>query len=62
VLLGYAGPDKLRGGNDNDQQYGGGNDLIYSEGGFRDLVYGGRGTDTCSVDFKDRVKGCERKR
>ena len=32
VVLGYAGPDKIRGGNDNDQQYGGrGNDVIYSE-------------------------------
>jgi hypothetical protein len=36
--------------------------IIYSEGGFRDLVYGGKGTDTCYVDSKDRVKGCERKR
>src|ERR687898_886568 len=40
----------------------GGDDVIYSEGGFRDLVNGGRGTDTCYVDSKDRVKGCERKR
>jgi Ca2+-binding RTX toxin-like protein len=63
VVLGYAGPDKIRAGNDNDQQYGGrGNDIIYSEGHFRDLVNGGRGTDTCYVDPKDRVKGCERKR
>jgi Ca2+-binding RTX toxin-like protein len=63
VVLGYAGPDKIRGGNDNEKQYGGrGNDIIYSEGGFRDLVYGGKGTDTCYVDSKDRVKGCERKR
>jgi Ca2+-binding RTX toxin-like protein len=32
VVLGYAGPDKIRSGNDNDQQYGGrGNDVIYSE-------------------------------
>jgi Ca2+-binding RTX toxin-like protein len=61
--LGYRGADKIRGGNDNDQQYGGrGNDVIYSEGGFRDLVNGGRGTDTCYVDSTDRVKGCERKR
>jgi hypothetical protein len=36
--------------------------VIFSEGGFRDLVNGGRGTDTCYVDPKDRVKGCERKR
>jgi hypothetical protein len=29
VVLGYAGPDKIRGGNDNDKQYGGrGNDII----------------------------------
>jgi hypothetical protein len=29
VILGYAGPDKIRGGNDNDKQYGGrGNDII----------------------------------
>jgi Ca2+-binding RTX toxin-like protein len=63
VLLGYAGPDKIRGGDDNDQQYGGrGNDIIKSEGGFRDLVNGGKGTDTCFVDAKDRVVGCERKR
>jgi Ca2+-binding RTX toxin-like protein len=63
VVLGYAGPDKIRGGNDNEKQYGGrGNDIIYSEGGFRDLVNGGKGTDTCYVDSKDRVKGCERKR
>ena len=63
MVLGCAGPDKIRGGDDNDQQYGGrGNDTIYSEGGFRDLVSGGRGTDTCYVDSKDRVKGCERKR
>ena len=63
VVLGYAGPDKIRGGDDNDKQYGGrGNDVIRSEGGFRDLVNGGRGTDTCYVDSKDRVVGCERKR
>jgi Ca2+-binding RTX toxin-like protein len=63
VVLGYQGADKIRGGDDNDKQYGGrGNDVIYSEGGFRDLVYGGKGTDTCYVDSKDRLKGCERKR
>jgi Ca2+-binding RTX toxin-like protein len=63
VVLGYAGADKIRGGNDNDRQYGGrGNDTIYSEGGFRDVVSGGRGVDTCYVDSKDLVKGCERKR
>ena len=63
VVLGWAGPDKIRGGNDNDQQYGGrGNDVIYSEGGFRDLVNCGKGTDTAYVDTKDRVVGCERKR
>jgi Ca2+-binding RTX toxin-like protein len=63
VILGYRGADKIRGGDENDQQYGGrGNDVIFSEGGFRDLVNGGRGTDTCYVDPKDRVKGCERKR
>jgi Ca2+-binding RTX toxin-like protein len=63
VILGYAGPDKIRGGNDNEKQYGGrGNDIIYSEGGFRDGVNCGKGTDTCYVDSKDRVKGCERKR
>ena len=63
VVLGYAGPDKIRGGDDNDQQYGGrGKDIIYSEGGFRDLVNGGKGIDTAYVDFKDRVKDCERKR
>ena len=63
MVLGYRGADKIRGGDDNDKQYGGrGNDVIYSEGGFRDLVYGGKGTDTCYVDSKDRVKGCERKR
>ena len=45
VVLGYAGADKIRGG--NDKQYGGrGNDVIYSEGGFRDLVNCGKGTDT----------------
>src|SRR5215213_5308258 len=63
VVLGYAGADKIRGGNDNDKQYGGrGNDVIYSEGGFRDLVNCGKGVDTCYVDSKDLVKGCERKR
>jgi len=63
VVLGYAGADKIRGGNDNDRQYGGrGNDTIYSEGGFRDVVSGGRGVDTCYVDSKDLVTGCERKR
>jgi len=63
VVLGYAGPDKIRGGDDKDKQYGGlGNDVIYSEGGFRDLVNGGKGTDTCYVDSKDLVVGCERKR
>jgi Ca2+-binding RTX toxin-like protein len=63
VVLGYAGADKIRGGDDNDRQYGGrGNDTIYSEGGFRDVVSGGRGVDTCYVDSKDLVKGCERKR
>jgi hypothetical protein len=63
VFLISGRPDKIRGGDENDQQYGGrGNDVIYSEGGFRDLVNGGRGTDTCYVDPKDRVKGCERKR
>jgi Ca2+-binding RTX toxin-like protein len=63
VVLGYRGPDKIRGGDDNDQQYGGrGKDVIRSEGGFRDLVNGGRGIDTCYVDSKDRVKGCETKR
>src|SRR5829696_2047777 len=40
----------------------GGDDVVYSEGGFRDLVYGGKDTDTCYVDSKDRLKGCERKR
>jgi Ca2+-binding RTX toxin-like protein len=61
VVLGYRGADKIRGGDDNDQQYGGrGKDVIRSEGGFRDLVNGGRGIDTCYVDPKDRVKGCER--
>jgi hypothetical protein len=63
VVLGYRGADKIRGGDDNDQQYGGrGDDVIYSEGGFRDLVNGGKGIDTCYVDPKDRLKGCERKR
>ena len=63
VILGYAGPDKIRGGNDNDKQYGGrGKDIIYSEGGFRDGVNGGRDTDTAYVDPKDWVVGCERKR
>jgi Ca2+-binding RTX toxin-like protein len=63
VVLGYAGPDKIRGGDDNDQQYGGrGNDIIYSEGGFRDLINCGYGTDTAYVDSRDRVVDCERKR
>jgi Ca2+-binding RTX toxin-like protein len=63
VVLGYAGPDKIRGGNDKDQQYGGlGKDIIYSEGGFRDLINCGGGIDTAYVDSKDRVVGCERKR
>jgi Ca2+-binding RTX toxin-like protein len=62
-VWGNPGPDKIRGGNDNDRQYGGrGKDVIYSEGGFRDLVNGGKGIDTCYVDSKDLVKGCERKR
>jgi hypothetical protein len=30
VVLGYAGPDKIRGGDDNDQQYGSrGNGIFY---------------------------------
>jgi Ca2+-binding RTX toxin-like protein len=63
VVLGYAGADKIRGGDDNDRQYGGrGNDTFYSKGGFRDVVKGGPGTDTCLVDPKDQVTGCERKR
>lgn len=52
VVLGYAGADKIRGGDD----------VIYSEGGFRDLVNCGKGTDTAYVDSKDQVVGCERKR
>jgi Ca2+-binding RTX toxin-like protein len=63
VVQGLRGPDKIRGGNDKDKQYGGrGNDVIYTEGGFRDLVNGGKGTDTCYVDSKDRVVGCEKRR
>ena len=58
MVLGYAGPDRIRGGDDYDQQYGGrGNDIIYSEGGFSDLVNCGGGTDTAYVDSKDRVVG-----
>ena len=63
MVLGYAGSDKIRGGNDKDKQYGGrGNDTIYTEGGFRDLVDCGKGTDTAYVDSKDRVVGCEKRR
>jgi len=62
-VLGYAGADKIRGGDDNDRQYGGrGRDIIYSEGGFRDLVDCGKGIDTAYVDSKDRVVGCENRR
>jgi hypothetical protein len=63
VVQGLRGPDKIRGGNDNDKQYGGrGNDVIYAEGGFRDLVNCGKGKDTAYVDSKDRVVGCEKRR
>jgi Ca2+-binding RTX toxin-like protein len=67
-----GGEDTIEGGSGNDGiipgkgddevDAGAGNDVIYSEGGFRDGVNGGRGIDTCYVDSKDRVKGCERKR
>jgi Ca2+-binding RTX toxin-like protein len=61
VVLGYAGADKIRGG--NDKQYGGrGNDVIYSEGGFMDRINCGKGKDTAYVDSKDQVVGREMKR
>jgi hypothetical protein len=54
VLSGNGGADVLRGG--------AGRDVLRARDGERDVVICGKGRDRSTVDHRDRVRGCERKR
>jgi Ca2+-binding RTX toxin-like protein len=68
ISYGLEGVDRICGGRDDDFLSGDqnrdwllggpGRDTLWGYGG-ADHVYGGRGHDTCHVEAKDVVRGCE---
>ena len=61
VLKGLGGGDLLMGGPGRDKLYGGAaNDRLLARDGQPDIVDCGPGSDSATIDARDRVKGCEK--
>ena len=59
LIYGTAEADRLTGGRGFDVIFGKAGDDFISGGAGSDSIWGGRGFDTCDVDSRDIVSGCE---